>query len=69
VLLAQNLEANLQRVNMQSQLFYLACFLRYFQTMVNLLLGLRRLQLNLHCCKLPTDLLLELQRLPRRQPL
>jgi hypothetical protein len=69
VLLAQNLEANLQRVNMQSQLFYLACFLRCFHTMVNLLKGLRRLLLNLHCCKLPTDQLLGLQRLPRRQPL
>jgi hypothetical protein len=68
VLLAQSLVAIRQRVNMQSQLFYLACFLRYFRTTVNLLKGLRRLLLNLHCCKLPTDLLLGLQRLPRRQP-
>jgi hypothetical protein len=69
VLLAQSLVAIRQRVNMQSQLFYLACFLRYFRKVVNLLKGLRRLLLNLHrCCKLPTDLLLGLQRLPRRQP-
>jgi hypothetical protein len=68
VLLAQSLVAIRQRVNMQSQEFFLACFLRYFRTTVNLLKGLRRLLLNLHCCKLPTDLLLGLQRLPRRQP-
>jgi hypothetical protein len=56
---------------MQSQEFFLACFLRYFRTVVNLqLVQLYRLLHRLrHCCKLPTNLLLGLQRLPRRQPL
>jgi hypothetical protein len=36
--------------------------------MVNLLLVLLHLHRLRHCCKLPTNLLLGLQRLPRRQP-
>jgi hypothetical protein len=68
VLLAQSLVAIRQRVNMQSQEFFLACFLRYFRKVVNLLLVLLHLHRLHRCCKLPTDLLLGLQRLPRRQP-